>query len=518
MTTISSLNNANLLAALQPIATTKATAVTNVNSSQAATQPTDIVTLDLAAAAGSPVYSTYQAYQPVWESSGDNLVSLTMAGNMAAYSGAQQFNGLGSALLKQVASTGGDYSQSVLLTDGSESASEIATSQALLHTSATNQITLDVTTKSGVKVEISLDSDTNGLGVHINVTNGTLSAADRNALKGLEKSFQSAIDGLTSEPPALNLSGLMQYDSSVLSSVDFHATVQGSSGAETVDFTANSQQRTLNAALPDGTIKLNVDMSSLATIGGSAQQQAAATKSYLQQFDNAQQRGNGNQALVSMFDAAFSAMNSNYVAQPSGNSTPARLLTGADRSLLSGLADFSASITQKTEHPNPLRYNEVDAFSYQVSQSTSIKSSDLLSASVKQKQSSNLQASFHKAVPETGVMLMGNNSKLQTYDYVQINDSASNEADIAYDEGKLVDAALKQSANQSTHTIEYVTGELMKDTTTPTSKSWSKSYLQLLDDTDFGNRAHPEGGSQTLTSVSQYSVLQADPLQLVRGG
>jgi len=518
MTSISSLNTANILASLDQTDTQKTSPIakTSLTSAAPPTTPATSVTLAQAAAgASSPVYSVYTAYQPVWENTADDPISLRMAGNMAVLTGAQQFNGLGAALLNQLGSTGASFSQSVLLTDGNQSSAAIAATQAQLHKSATNQVTLDVTTKSGVKVEISLDSDTDGLGVQVNVTNGTLSAADRNALQGLAKSFQSAIDGLTSDPPALNISGLLQYDAKDLSSVDFHAAVQGTSGNQTVDFHADSQQRSLSSNGPDGKINLNVDMSKLATIGGSAQQQAAAIKSYLQQFNNAQQRGHGDPALVSAFDDAFTAMNSNYSVTPASGAatTAAALMSGSDRSLLSGLADFTASVVQTPKQSNPYRLDEYDAFSYQVSQSTEISRSGPLGVSVKQQQNSQLHASYHQAIPGSAGLFLDNTKQSQNYDFIQIDDSASSEANMAIDDGKLVNATLQQSAKQSTHTLEYVLGVIVKDTTTPESGSWSKDFLKLLDDANASS-----SGGQTLAAVSQDSVLQADPLRLEAAG
>jgi hypothetical protein len=515
MTSISSLNTANILALLDQTSTTKASPIAKTSLSPAApptTPPSSVTLAQAAAGASSPVYSLYTAYQPVWENTASDPISLTMAGNMAALTGAQQFNGLGAALLKQLGSTGASFSQSVLLTDGTESSAAIAATQAQLHTSATNQVTLDVVTKSGAKVRISLDSDTDGLGVQVSVTNGTLTAADRNALQGLAKSFQSAIDGLTSDTPTVDISGLLKYDSKDLTSIDFNAAVQGATGTQTVSLHADSQQRLLNTSGPDGKINLKVDMSSLATIGGSAQQQAAAIKSYLQQFNNAQQRGHGDAALVSSFDDAFTALNSNYSVTPATGAArnAAALTTAGDRSVLSGLADFSASIVQTPRQSNPLRLDEYDAFSYQVSQNTQISSSDPLSASIKQQQSSQLHASYHQAIPGgKGALDLTDKKNSQSYDFVTIDDSASSTANIAIKDGKLVGATLQQSASQSTRTLEYELGALTKDTTAKKDGSWSKDFLALLD-----NANTTIGGGQTLAAATQYSVLRSDPSQL----
>jgi hypothetical protein len=517
MTTVSSLNSANALASLYDTSVTKTPASA---SGASATQSSTSVTLGQPLSV-TPVYAIPGIAPvdaaPVWEGPSNNEVSFLMAGNYAALSGAQQFQGLGAALLNQIGAGGGDFSQSVLTAGASASPNAIANAQSGLHNSAANQITLDVTTTSGAQVEITLGSSSNGLAVQVNVTNGTLSASDRSALAGLSNAFQSAIDGLTSaNGPTLDLSGLEQFDSSAISSIDFHASLQGASGTQTVDFEANSQVRKLSTSGPDGSINLSVNVADTMIIGDAEQQQSAIS-SYLQQFQNEQARGNGNAALMSMFESGFTALNSNYnvPAPERGLDALMSSIPAAGQSMMTGLADFTASVVQTPKSDNPYRPGEADTFSYQVSQTTDVDNANPLNLSITQRQSSHLSASFHKPLQGTSPLQLTSNRDSQNYDYFQIDDSASSEAQIGYQKGVLVNATLTHSASQSTRKQEYVDGELTQDTTTPAEQSWSKNFLALLDnahlDSRFDSPQTVESAQSTLQEINRLVVLQADP-------
>jgi len=522
MTTISSLNTANAFASLYDTSVTKKPTSADDTPAASTTQPSTAVSIGQSVSI-TPVYAlpgiAPVEAAPVWEGATNNAVSLLMAGNFAALSGAQQFQGLGAALLNQIGAGGGDYSQSVLTPGANASPTAVANAQARLHGSASNQITLEVTTTSGTQVEISLDSSSNGLAVSIDVKNGTLSASDRSALNDLSKAFQSAIDGLTSTSnPTLDLSGLEQFDSSAIASIDFHASVPGDGGTQTVDFHVDNQVRKLSTSGPDGAINLTVNTADTMIIGD-AQQQQNAISSYLQQFQNEQKRGNGNEALMSMFEGAFAALNSNYnVATPQERSLNAMLSTipAAGQSLITGLADFSASVVQTKKYSNPYQPGEVDSFSYQVSQTSEVDNSNPLNLSVTQRQNSHLTASFHKALPGPNSTLhLTKNIESQNYDYFQIDDSASSAAQVGYHKGLLVKATLTHSASQSTHKQEYVQGVKTEDTTTPAEQSWSKDFLPLLDTAQLGSRFDTpksvERAQLTLQAINRLVVLQMDP-------
>nr|BFE95814.1 hypothetical protein GCM10020185_63500 [Pseudomonas brassicacearum subsp. brassicacearum] len=171
---------------------------------------------------------------------------------------------------------------------------------------------------------------------------------------------------MTAVPPKLDLGKLTQFDSSVLASIDLNAKLKGVDGEDLIlAYRADSQSRTTQMSGPDGELNLSVDLKNSAILGD-AKQQANALNSYLAQLERVQERGNAKAALMEMFKDAFSAMNSHY---PQG-ATPSQPLTrnATDKGLLTGLADFEASIKQTNNASNPMRLSEVDSFAYTLSQ------------------------------------------------------------------------------------------------------------------------------------------------------
>ena len=108
-----------------------------------------------------------------------------------------------------------------------------------------------------------------------------------------------------------------------------------------------------------------------------------------------EKRGSANADLMAMFKDAFSAMNSNY---PQSAAVDALSNNPSDKGLLTGLADFKASIKQAVDSSNSMRPSEVDSFSYNVSQKTQVNGRSSADRSVTQNQQSVLSASFHKGL------------------------------------------------------------------------------------------------------------------------
>ncbi|CAM3879340.1 hypothetical protein [Bordetella bronchialis] len=445
---------------------------------------------------------------PVWERASDDSISGIMSANYDSTSLAGRFHGLGAALLDRLLFSGSDYSQSVILrSPGSSSDGGVSTldqtRQTQLHTVADNQVTLDIKTASGTTVHLSLTSQGGGLGVQIQVSGGTLSDAERIAVGGLADAFQTAIDGLTGVPPQLALDGLTQFDPGVLSSVDLRSSFKLTDGSlQTLSFQADGQHRSVAYSGTAGTVNVDVDLSNPSLIG-SASQQANALANYLRQFDDAQSRGRGDAALMAMFKDAFTALNSNYGVS-SDTATGAMPLSDMDHAMLSGLADFSASVRAAGQSsPNPMRPEEQDSFSYQVSQQTEIQGRGAADRSIEQTQQSHLSASYHQALyPDTPLNLTSDKYS-QNYYYYQIDDSASSVASIGYREGRLVKATLAQSANQSTHTRKYVVGELQEDLTAPSSVSRGWDLLNLLQ----ANQPKEDGSSTRQDLARWHDIL-----------
>jgi hypothetical protein len=510
-------------------AATAATAVDNTSSAAATAVPASTsVTLGAGSATAEtsvyamPVRGAVTA--PVWESRSSDPISALMARNDSYRSLGSRFFGLGSALLERFATASSDFSQSVVRPAASTPTDAdipalAAAMQSDLRTQSDNQIGLEIQTASGVTVRLSLGSQDEGMAVKIDVSGGTLSDAERDALTKLAGAFQGAIDGLTAKPPTLALSGLMQFDPAVLSSVDFHASVMlDATRTQTVDFHADSQRRTVSATGPAGTVKVDVDLSTPAILGN-ARQQAQAIDRYLQQFDAAGTRGKGDAALMALFKDAFAQMHRSDGATASGADLSARLLLNdADHSMLSGLVDFSASIVQTATSTNPMHPEERDTFSYKASQSTTVLGSDPQDRSVQQQQQSHLSASYHKALsPELSLMLtMAKES--QFYYYTQIEDDASSTTDIAYRDGVVAKASITQSASQSARVQKYVMGVLADDTTTgaEASRTWDvRDLLRSVDKVTLSKDAEDlRRRTQALSQIEGLRLLQANPAAL----
>jgi hypothetical protein len=494
------------------------TAVT-LSQSASATNAALYAPNGLAVSAAVPVPPTQ-----VWEQNSSDPITVLMATNFAlpSYTSSLGFKGLGAALLdrfKTGTSDTDNFSQSIAqFAPGAQpDAIRKSVAQTQLHTEADNQIKLTIKTASGAQVAVSLGSEQDGLAVQVQVTDGTLTDADRDALSKLADAFQGAIDGLAKNPPQLDLTGLTKFDPAVLSSIDLHADVN----SQALDFHADSTRRTVSSSGPIGELKLSVDLTNPAILGN-AKQQASAIDRYLKQFDYERQRGHGDTTLMDMFKDAFSELNSNYPAtakQRADTLAPQTIsLTQIDHSVITGLADFSASVTQNSASSNPLQPGEKDTFSYQLSQQSSVKGPNQLNRSITQTQQAHLSASFHvSSVPGVSIGQM-TDSKSQNYTYHQINDDASSVATIAYNKGALIKASLVQSASQSERMQTYEMGKLTGDDTTTGHGSHTEDFLahfkSALEGDDPKTALNGYAGQQALEAINDLTVLQSDPAQL----
>ncbi len=450
---------------------------------------------------------------PVWKTNANDAVSSLMAGNFFSHSLTNRFKGLGSALLDMLKNGTGSFSQSV--TRSSVESTAVASSSQQTSAFPLADEKLVIKTKSGVEVTITLNNQDDRLEVQME-SSGELSDAERTALGNLSGAFQDAIDGLSAKSPHLDLAGLTQFDSTVLSSVDFHSTITlDGQSSQTLDFHADAATRTLNLDGPTGMVNVSVDMSDPST-WGSPQQRTAAIDSYLKQFDQAASRGNADKSLMAMFKDAFTQMNSDYAAPTSQR--PTVTLPDQDHAMLTGLADFNASIAQMPTSPNPMHLDERDTFSYQASQSTHIGGTSFLNRSISQQQQSRLTASYHLSlIPDVPLELTTEN-KAQNYYYKQIDDTADSSTEIEYTKGRLGKASSTQSASQSMHVMKYEMGKLTEDTTIPSNASLTRDILATLEPflQDFGSKSQDEmyRWEQALSDVHDRIFLQSAPIDL----
>jgi len=457
----------------------------HVSSPSAIVALSDNLGTSAAKAASDPVHAP-----PLqWERASRDAVSALMANNFAAGASAGRFKGLGAALLDQVKGGVTQLSQTAQRSAGGVQAGTYAAIaggvSGALHGMGDDRFSLGITTRSGVEVKLSLDSDGDALGVQLTAS-GALSDEETHALGQLSKAFQEAIDGMAQEPPQLRLGGLMQFDAKQLASVELRAQVGLNTtppSVQTLSFQADAMQRKVAFSGAAGSLDVKVDASKAASLGG-PEQQARAMKSYLRQFDQAATRGHADGALMSLFKETFSTLHSpvGEAAQLStGGTTPGKwALAAEDRAMLTGLADFSASLTQTPKMDNPMRLSEQDAFSYEVGQATSLGGRSYDERSIAQQQTSSLSASFHMPLVAGTALRLTAQPESQNYTYHQIDDTASSLSSIAYQDGKLAKASLEQSSNQSMRVQRYETGKLKSDLANPSVNSLTRDLLAAL--------------------------------------
>jgi hypothetical protein len=502
MTTISPLSRA--VAAPSPAA---AAGTSAANANPVVATPSGASTVVSIGSTGAKPSSTAL----VWENRIRSTASTMMAQNFNNQSSAGRLTGLGAELLKQVAYDGQDFAQSVQQAPEGVAVGTydmlVSPSQVSQHGMGDNQFRLTITTRSGAKVELALDAGDNSIAIDAH-SSAKLNDAEREALGKLADAFQQSIDGLAEG--RIDMSGLTQYDGAVLSSVDLKAQVKvGPAQTQQLEFHADAKQRSVSFAGPAGSAKIGVDLSQPAS-WGNKEQQAKALNRYLQQVDQAGLRGQGNGAMLGMFKDAFTDMNSDYgkpVAAPRSI-----YLTDQDSALTTGLADFTASMSQAEVASNPMRGSEKDTFSYELSQKTSISGHTQLDRAITQQQQSHLKATYHAPVKADARLALDLRPESQNYKFFSIDDSASSTTNIAYDQGVLKKAELEMQASRSTRVLTYSLGKLKDDQTTPSGKAVTRDLLGTLEPERAGG-AKLEGAERerVLATLHDQIFLQSNP-------
>jgi hypothetical protein len=345
-----------------------------------------------------------------------------------------------------------------------------------------NKFTLSITTRSGAQVDLTLANVDDEMIYQVS-SSAKLDKEEREALSRLAAGFQAAIDGMAGANPQVRLSGLTQLDSKFVQSIGFHAEVTGTdSTARTLDFQIDGSMRKVSIGGPDGHAEVNVDTSTLEHLG-TRTQQSKAIRNYLAQFDQAASRGHGDQKLMSMFKDAFSDMNRTAVAEERDDflRTPSKWqLNAGDRSSLTGLSDFSATVTQTPKSSNPLKAWEQDTFSYDVSQATKVDGTSRDDRKIAQSQQSHLSAQFHTDIGKSSPPWFDGTLQTQNYEYHQIDDSARSNVSLNYFQGKLKNASLEQTASQSEQVKTIILGKLKSEKSVPSQQSLVRDLLPSL--------------------------------------
>ncbi|VVD68247.1 hypothetical protein [Pandoraea fibrosis] len=458
----------------------------------------------------------------LWQRVPSDPLSLIMSGNATTSALGNRLDQLGTKLMSAIAGGATSYSQSVLRSNSLTPVSDtdLALQQSNLQTNADNRFALTISTASGAKVTVRLGSSDDGLSAEFSVAQGTLTDAERDELGKLADAFQSAVNGLAKQPPAVDFSGLTGFDASVLKSVDLSATLGANGKApQNISFHADATQRSMHVDGTAGKFDVNVDLTHLQAIG-SPKAQAAALDAWLARFGTAQTRGNGDATLMDMFKAAFVGLNSHYPPAPT---LPRISLSNADTSVLSGLADFSASISQTTKSPNPMRPSEIDSFDYQISQSTQIGGKNTLDRTLAQQTQATLSANYHRSLWAGVPLNLTTDPKSQNYEYVKVQDSANSSVDVGYRDGLLIRAQARRTASQSMQVMRYEIGKLVSHVTTPLSGSSSTDLMGLLQSVIQNDAARSDKSATnddandndaTRSEIRKHTLLEIDPARL----
>jgi len=238
---------------------------------------------------------------------------------------------------------------------------------------------------------------------------------------------------------------------------------------------------------------------------------------YLTQFDAAQKRGNGDAQLMALFKDAFSQLNSVDDASP----RPANhdvALNKASRLLLSGLADFDASISQTEQKSNPMRPEEVDHFDYKVSQSTQ-RQGNAANLTVQQNQQANLKAAWHQGLNPLVDLVLSRDNESQNYRYREVDDQSRSTTRLGFSNNSLVEASATQQASQQERVRTYQKGTLQSDETNRASADQSRDLLHMLDTLlDQDRAARRTGAASTLeeqlAGLRHLWLLQSAPGQI----
>ncbi|RCL24716.1 hypothetical protein C6A77_15675 [Pseudomonas sp. AFG_SD02_1510_Pfu_092] len=453
----------------------------------------------------------------VWEQDGIDKLSLNMYSAIQASSTASRFQGLGAALLEQLATNGGQrIAQSGLAVD-SGSATEptlLGLQQARLREFATDRVTFTLNTASGATVSLGLFNSDRGLAVDAEVLGGELTASELKGLASMAESFQSAVNGLAQEPPSLKLGALLKLDPTLFTGLHFEAQLQTTSGArQTFALQMDEHTRSLELQAPSGNVKMNFDTQGGVLLGSEAQRQAAVSN-YLSQFDAAQQRGNGDEQLMTLFKDAFRQLNSvdDATLRPADHDSWSNRTS---RLLLSGMADFNASLTTPEQRTNPMRPDEVDSFAYNVSQTTARKGT-AANLSLQQDQQSTLKAAWHESLNPWVELRLNLDSESQDYRYHEVRDEASSSTRIGFVNNVLVEATATQQASQQERVRTYQKAELQSDVTTSASAEQSRDLLDTLEKLLAQDRQARRLGlasslEQQLQALRSLWLLQANP-------
>lgn len=422
--TIAPFANASLLDRLGASRATLASAPGVAASSRRAGAAVDSLTRATFGASGGDVavYSGRRATTGVghlWSSPANqgDAISILMARNRGQniYSLADQWRGLGGALLGRFGATGEAYSQTraddwgVAMGGDMDTVSpEAGVQQAAKLDGVTSRATvvgLKIQTRSGQSVElkISVNAGHDGtVGTKVELqASGTVGAEERAAIEQLASGLDRALEGLgRSDAVSLDLSGLMGYDRRAITSLDLTANAPEAGFAlDSFSLHLGDDKRSIALKGREGAMHLELAAAAPATTSA---QRGTAMQRMLDRLDGAGERGRANAALVEQMKSAFEQLQT--AAAPGADKSHAD--EDADlASQASGLADFEAGLEGATWRNNRFgATHEAGQVDYRLSQKTTANTAGNGSRSVVQTVSEQLTADYRTAARPGGML------------------------------------------------------------------------------------------------------------------
>nr|CBX69387.1 hypothetical protein YEW_KB43530 [Yersinia enterocolitica W22703] len=217
-----------------PVPRVVSNVITGAKQSPATFQPSTRVTLSDASDEINAIYNIGAQKLRTSTTSSNSQLAYLMSANLHQ-SVSVSFQGLGKALLLQLKDDPNDFSSAVA-------------SPVDVQVSGDNDkaaaVALGIVTQSGVKVSVSLSRQQDGIVAQIQTSHGDLDENEVLAISGLADAFQAALDGLSAQPPVVNIDGLTQFDNTILKSVDLNTDVrQGNDSLQSLNYQSDNVSR-----------------------------------------------------------------------------------------------------------------------------------------------------------------------------------------------------------------------------------------------------------------------------------
>lgn len=396
----------------------------------------------------------------------------SLTGLMQSVSGGSvsAFASLGSALLSNLNDKREDVTQALSRAE-----------MGAVNASSDSAVALNIVTHSGSTVSLVMTQQAEGLAVEVKTHGEALNDVEAAAIADLSGALEKTLSGLGQQPPQLDLLGLTNFDSSVLKSIDLKTDLRNSeSTLQSLNFHADDKTRSV--AYEDGefSLEMSSDLAHPALTGNAVQQQSALS-AWDDKLDKARRAGHGDRDQMAVLKSVFHALNSHTDSETAAiNDSKAIRIGDNGASQLSGLNDFSLSLTQTQKTANPARGEENDRFAYSASQSTEESAGSNGAKTVKQTMHSHLSAAWHEALDPSIPLALNEMKSSQNYYYHLLDNDEENSTTLNYnDRGQLANVSQSEQVNNRETVKKYVLGKLVDQTVTPEAYSRDKQLAIL---------------------------------------